>query len=58
MSRRLWTNTFWAGQNTNSLGESIEDIARMGELRRMKNVDSSVEGYVLNLLGASWRAET
>jgi hypothetical protein len=47
---RPWTKTFWAGQNINNLGESIEDIARMSEPRRIRNVDPSVEEYVLNLL--------
>jgi hypothetical protein len=32
------------------LGESIEDIARIGELRRIRNVAPSVEEYVLSLL--------
>ena len=50
MSGRPWTKTFWAGQNINNLRESIEDIARMGELRRIRNVDPSVEEYLLNLL--------
>lgn len=49
---RPWTKTFWAGQNINNLGESIEDIARRNELRRIRNVDPSIEGYVLNLLEA------
>ena len=47
-----WTKTFWAGQNINNLGESIEDIARRGELSRIRNIDSSIEEYVLGLLGA------
>ena len=52
MLGRPWTKTFWAGQNINNLGESIEDIARRGELRGIRNVDPSIEEYVLNLLGA------
>jgi len=51
MLGRPWTKTFWAGQNINNLGESIEDIARRGELRGIRNVDSSIEAYVLSLLG-------
>jgi len=51
MLGRPWTKTFWAGQNINNLGESIEDIMRKGELRRIRNVDSSIEAYILNLLG-------
>jgi len=53
MLGRPWTKTFWAGQNINNLGESIEDIARRNELRRIRNVDPSVEEYVLNLLEGS-----
>ena len=45
-----WTKTFWAGQNINNLGESIEDIAGRNELRKIRNVDPSIEEYVLNLL--------
>jgi DNA repair photolyase len=48
---RPWTKTFWAGQNISNLGESIEDIARRGELRGIRNIDSSIEAYVLSLLG-------
>ena len=47
---RPWTKTFWAGQNINNLGESIEDIARRGELGRIRNIDPSMEAYVLSLL--------
>lgn len=50
MSGRPWTKTFWAGQNINNLGESIEDIARMGELERIRNIDAPVEEHVLSLL--------
>ncbi len=50
MSGRPWTKTFWAGQNISDLGESIEDIARMAELRRIRNIDAPVEEHVLNLL--------
>ena len=50
---RPWTKTFWAGQNINNLGESIEDIARRNELRRIRNIDPSIEGHVLNLLEGS-----
>jgi hypothetical protein len=45
-----WTKTFWAGQNINNLGESIKDIAGRNELRKIRNVDPSIEEYVLNLL--------
>jgi len=53
MLGRPWTKTFWAGQNINNLEESIEDIARRNELGRIRNVDSSIEEYVLNLLRAT-----
>jgi DNA repair photolyase len=51
MLGKPWTRTFWAGQNINNLGESIEDIARRNELRSIRNIDSSMEDYVLTLLG-------
>ena len=50
MLGKPWTKTFWAGQNINNLGESIEDIARRNELRSIRNVDPSIEEYVLDLL--------
>jgi len=50
ISGRPWTKTFWAGQNINNLGESVEDIARRGELRKIRNVDPLLEEYVLSLL--------
>ena len=51
MLGKPWTKTFWAGQNINNLVESIEDVARRNELRRIRNIDSSMEEYVLTLLG-------
>jgi len=42
---------FLAGQSINNLVESIEDVARRNELRRIRYIDSSVEEYVLTLLG-------
>jgi DNA repair photolyase len=51
MMGKPWTKTFWAGQNINNLGESIEDIAERNELGKIRNVDPSIEEYVLNLLG-------
>jgi len=50
MTGKPWTKTFWAGQNINNLGESIEDIAMRGELRSIRKVDTTIEEYVLNLL--------
>jgi hypothetical protein len=50
MMGKPWTKTFWAGQNINNLGESIEDIAKRGELGKIRNVDPSTEGYILDLL--------
>jgi hypothetical protein len=51
MLGKPWTKTFWTGQNINNLVESIEDMARRNELRRIRNIDSSMEEYVLTLLG-------
>ena len=50
MTGKPWTKTFWAGQNINNLSESIEDIVRRNELRKIRNVDASIEEYVLNFL--------
>ena len=50
MLGKPWTKTFWAGQNINNLSESIENIAKRGELKSIKNVDPSIEEYVLDLL--------
>ncbi|MDY7019692.1 MAG: radical SAM protein [Chloroflexota bacterium] len=50
MLGKPWTKTFWAGQNINNLGESIEDIARRNGLRNIRNIDPSIEEYVLDLL--------
>jgi len=51
MLGKPWTKTFWAGQDINNLVESIEDVARRNELRRIRNIDSSMEEHVLTLLG-------
>ena len=50
MLGKPWTNTFWAGQNINNLKESIQDIVTRGELRKIRNVNPSIEESVLNLL--------
>jgi hypothetical protein len=51
MLRRSCTKIFWAGESVNNLVESIEDVARRNELRRIRYIDSSMEEYVLTLLG-------
>ena len=51
MTGKPWTKTFWAGQNINNLSESLKDVAMRGELRSIRNVDASIEEYVLNLMG-------
>jgi len=43
MLGKPWTNTFWVGQNVNNLGESIAEIAKRGELMRIRNITPSIE---------------
>ena len=50
MLGKPWTNTFWAGQNINNLGESIADIAKRGELQRIRNVTLSIEKFLTDFL--------
>jgi DNA repair photolyase len=38
-----WKDLHWAGQNIQNLNESIVDIASRGELRKIRNVDDSLE---------------
>jgi len=50
---KAWTGTFWAGQNIQNLRESLVDVARRGELGRIRNVTPEVESLVLANLGSS-----
>ena len=45
-----WRNTFWAGQNINNLGESITEIAKRGELKRIRNIAPSIEKLLTDFL--------
>ena len=50
MLGKPWTNTFWAGQNINNLGESIAEVAKRGELKRIRNVTPSIEKLLSDFL--------
>lgn len=41
---------FWAGQNIQNLKESIVEIAKRGELKKIRNVDEKIESYILDHL--------
>jgi DNA repair photolyase len=45
---RAWTDRYWAGMNIQNLKRPIEDVARRGELREIRNVDESIERFVLD----------
>jgi DNA repair photolyase len=45
-----WTGLHWAGMNIQNLKEPIGDIAGRNELRRIRNVDRSIEAFVLEEL--------
>ena len=42
-----WKNIFWAGQNINNLKESIKDVARRGELQKIRNIDGELEKRII-----------
>ena len=50
MTGKAWSNIHWAGMNIQNLKESIEDIAKRNELRKIRNVDSRIEAYILENL--------
>ena len=50
MLGKSWWNTFWAGQNINNLKEDIREVAKRGELDKIRNVNKEVEKLVLEFL--------
>ena len=48
---RSWTGIHWAGMNIQNLKESITDVVKRNELRRIRNVSSDIEGYIIKTLG-------
>lgn len=43
MLGRAWSKLHWAGQNIQNLKESIVDIAKRGNLQKIRNVDDKIE---------------
>lgn len=50
MTGKIWTKTFWAGQNINNLKEDIKETNKQGRLRTIRNVDSEIESKIKNLI--------
>ncbi|UCB45737.1 MAG: radical SAM protein [Spirochaetota bacterium] len=48
ISGKTWTNIFWAGMNIQNLKEPIEEIAKRGDLKTVRNVNESIEGFIYN----------
>lgn len=46
MTGKPYSNTHWAGQNIQNLGESIVDVAKREELQKIRNVNSEVEAFI------------
>jgi DNA repair photolyase len=47
---QAWTERYWAGMNIQNLKEPIEDVAKRGALREIRNVDESIERSVLDCI--------
>ncbi len=50
MTGQIWSNIYWAGMNIQNLKESVADIAIRNELRKIRNVDSRIETYIMKNL--------
>ena len=48
---KAWTRSFWAGQNINNLSGPVREIARRGELRKIRNLDGEMEARIQRRLG-------
>ncbi len=46
MLGKAWSNIHWAGQNIQNLKESIVDIAKRGELHKIRNVNDEIESFI------------
>ena len=42
---------FWAGQNITNLRESVRGVASRGELKKIRNIDASMERRIIERLG-------
>ena len=50
MTGKAWSDIYWAGMNIQNLKESVEVIAKRNELRKIRNVDSRIESYIIKEL--------
>ena len=50
MTGQIWSNIHWAGMNIQNLKESVADIAGRNEFRKIRNVDSRIETYIIKNL--------
>lgn len=48
---KAWTGLHWAGMNIQNLRESIVDVARRGELGKIRNVSGKIETVIMAELG-------
>jgi DNA repair photolyase len=47
---KAWSNTHWAGMNIQNLKESISDVGRRGELKKIRNVNDDIQSFILQEL--------
>jgi DNA repair photolyase len=47
---QVWSDIHWAGMNIQNLKESVADIAGRNELRKIRNVNSRIEAYIMKFL--------
>jgi hypothetical protein len=45
---KSWKNNFWAGMNIQNLKEPIEEIAKRGDLKTVRNVNETIEDFIYN----------
>ncbi|MEW6103787.1 MAG: radical SAM protein [bacterium] len=43
---KAWSNTHWAGQNIQNLKEPIIDVAKRGDLPKIRNVNAEIEKFI------------
>jgi hypothetical protein len=48
-----WSKIFWAGQNIQNLKESVVDIIKRHELKKVRNVDDKIESFILSNMNYS-----
>ncbi len=47
---QVWSDIQWAGMNIQNLKESVADIAGRNELKKIRNINSRIEKYIINFL--------